>query len=142
MSNDSASLPPGWTEHVSESSDPGKTYYHHAETGETVWEKPTAASNDDAELSPGWTAHVSESSDHGKTYYHHAESGETVWEKPTAAQGDVETKTERATKDVVKGQCYKCESKDNLNLKTYKLTANGAQPVHFCSFKCFEGVEF
>jgi len=149
VSNDSASLPPGWTAHVSESSDPGKTYYHNAETGETVWEKPTAASSEEDPLPPGWTAHVSESSDPGKTYYHNAETGETVWEKPTAAsQGDSadlgkdSVETERATKDAVEGQCYKCGGRDNLNLKTYRLTANGAQPVHFCSFKCFEGIEF
>jgi hypothetical protein len=149
VSNDSASLPPGWTAHVSESSDPGKTYYHNAETGETVWEKPVAASSEEDPLPPGWTAHVSESSDPGKTYYHNAETGETVWEKPTAAsQGDSadlgkhSVETEGATKDAVEGQCYKCGGRDNLNLKTYRLTANGAQPVHFCSFKCFEGIEF
>jgi hypothetical protein len=133
----------------SSESEENKENYHNAETGETVWEKPVAASSEEDPLPPGWTAHVSESSDPGKTYYHNAETGETVWEKPTAAsQGDSadlgkhSVETEGATKDAVEGQCYKCGGRDNLNLKTYRLTANGAQPVHFCSFKCFEGIEF
>ena len=141
------SLPPGWTAHVSESSDPGKTYYFNESTGETAWEKPKSSlskteSGEGDSLPPGWTEHVSESSDPGKTYFHNAETGETVWEKPSTATLKTKTKTEGATKDVVEGQCYKCGNTQNLHLKTYKLNLNGAQPVHFCSFKCFEGIEF
>ena len=141
------SLPPGWTSHVSESSDPGKTYYFNESTGETAWEKPKSSlskteSGEGDSLPPGWTEHVSESSDPGKTYFHNAETGETVWEKPSTATLKTKTKTEGATKDVVEGQCYKCGNTQNLHLKTYKLNFNGAQPVHFCSFKCFEGIEF
>ena len=47
-----------------------------------------------------------------------------------------------ATQDVVPDECYNCKSKKNLKLKTYKLEKDKAIPVNFCSFKCFEGVEF
>jgi len=141
------SIPAGWEAHVSESSDPGKTYYHNAETGETVWEKPAdnksaATEQKDESIPAGWEAHVSESSDPGKTYYHNAETGETVWEKPPATVLEVKPEPDGLTKEVIEGQCYKCASTQNLPLKTYKLGSNGVTPVYFCSFKCFEGIEF
>jgi hypothetical protein len=101
------SLPDGWTEHVSTTSDPGKKYYFNEKTGETVWERPTNKSEEKAasptvsdtsqtkdenenenkdenndELAEGWTEHVSTSSDPGKKYYFNEKTGETVWEKP------------------------------------------------------------
>ena len=141
------SIPAGWEAHVSESSDPGKTYYHNTETGETMWEKPVdnksaATEKKDESIPAGWEAHVSESSDPGKTYYHNAETGETVWEKPPATVLEVKPEPDGLTKEVIEGQCYKCASTQNLPLKTYKLGSNGVTPVYFCSFKCFEGIEF
>ena len=150
-------LPPGWTAHVSENSRPGETYYYNSETDETRWEKPsgesTSASDEDkttstdGALPPGWTAHVSESSRPGETYYYNSETDETTWEKPSggsksASDEDKKSNAEKATKEVVAGRCYKCGSKENLNLLTYKLESEKAVPVEFCSMKCFEGIEF
>jgi hypothetical protein len=75
-----APLPPGWEMHVSQSSDPGKTYYFNPETGETVWERPTA---EEKPLPEGWTKHVSEKSDPGAVYYMNEKTGETRWTHPS-----------------------------------------------------------
>ena len=75
-----APLPPGWEMHVSQSSDPGKTYYFNPETGETVWERPTT---EEKPLPEGWTKHVSEKSDPGAVYYMNEKTGETRWTHPS-----------------------------------------------------------
>ena len=105
---------------------------------------------DSYELPPGWTAHVSENSRPGETYYYNEKTDETVWEKPSMPDSseNVDNSSSSpsspigATHAVVPNECYKCKSKKNLKLKTYKLEKDRAVPVHFCSFKCFEGVEF
>ena len=152
-------LPPGWTAHVSESSRPGETYYYNSETDETTWERPSGGggvstsaedktTSTDGALPSGWTAHVSESSRPGETYYYNSETDETKWEKPSGGStssssgDDKKSNAEKATKEVVAGRCYKCGSKENLNLLTYKLESEKAVPVEFCSIKCFEGIEF
>ena len=75
------SLPQGWEMHVSESSDPGKTYYFNPQTGETVWERPTTS--EEKALPEGWTKHVSEKSDPGAVYYMNEKTGETRWSHPS-----------------------------------------------------------
>jgi hypothetical protein len=101
-----------WTEHVSTSSDPGKTYYYNEKTGETVWEKP-----------PGFEVNVQS-------------------EQTPSDTSDTKNKFNAKDKQVVPGQCFNCGSTENLNLKTYKLESDKAVPVSFCCFKCFESVEF
>ena len=147
-------LPEGWTKHVSQNSDPGSVYYTNEKTGETQWTHPgkkeeesAPASVGEGGLAAGWTEHVSESSDPGKTYYFNESTGETVWEKPVSTSSSPQSsspgeETERAVKPVVEGKCYKCGNTQNLNLKTYKIEQDKAVPVHFCSFKCFESIEF
>ena len=62
----------GWEEVVDEQS--GKPYYHHRESGKTVWERPLAT------LAEGWTSVSDDQS--GATYYFHQDSGETSWNPP------------------------------------------------------------
>ena len=82
----SSALPAGWEAHHSEAH--GATYFHHAATATTVWQRPTS---DDAvgggapPLPVGWTAlHDSAS---GRAYYHHAASQRTLWEHPARSAG-------------------------------------------------------
>ena len=112
-------------------------------------DKKDGESDNKGELPPGWTAHVSENSRPGETYYYNENTDETVWEKPSMpddSSGNVDNSSSSspigATHAVVPNECYKCKSRKNLKLKTYKLEKDRAVPVHFCSFKCFEGVEF
>ena len=93
----SNALPEGWTEHVSETSDPGKKYYVHEKTGETTWDRPSnpQKAESSSALPEGWTEHVSETSDPGKKYYVHEKTGETTWDKPGAKKVD-ESSTDSA----------------------------------------------
>ena len=90
-------LPSGWSEHVSQSSDPGKKYYVNDGTGETTWDRPSPKPDhkegtpiDSAApplatptgLPSGWSEHVSQSSEPGKKYYVHEGTGETTWDRP------------------------------------------------------------
>ncbi len=98
-----APLPPGWEMHVSQSSDPGKTYYFNPETGETVWERPTT---EEKSLPEGWTKHVSEKSDPGAVYYMNEKTGETRWTHPSENEekkdddkGEESEKSEKSEED-------------------------------------------
>jgi len=77
-------LPEGWAEHPDPGS--GRTFYHHAASGTTSWEKPqpTPAAAVPAPaatgLPEGWAEHVDPGS--GRAFYCKAASGETSWEKP------------------------------------------------------------
>jgi hypothetical protein len=93
-----APLPQGWVQ--SEDSSSGEMYYHHTESGEVSWERPTMEStdtlghetseeitfepkdtDDDGELPEGWVESADPSS--GEVYYYHSESGDVSWERPT-----------------------------------------------------------
>jgi hypothetical protein len=73
----SSDLPAGWSAHAVEG-DASKTFYHHAESDETMWVHP----KHHVGLAPGWSAVAG---DDGYVFFHHAETGETAWEKPRGA---------------------------------------------------------
>ena len=94
-------LPHGWVK--CEDSSSGEVYYHHTESGEVSWERPTMESmdtlghetseeiafepnhtDDDGELSEGWVESTDPSS--GEVYYYHNESGDVSWERPTTGE--------------------------------------------------------
>ena len=71
-----------WKEHCDQ--DSGKFFYHHEESGETTWEKPSELTdNDAASTTQGnkWREHVSKSS--RMPFWHDEETGETTWDKPS-----------------------------------------------------------
>ena len=68
-------LPVGWQETREPSS--GQTYYVHAASGLTAWERPKR-------LQPGWEQTADES---GKPFFFNASTSETRWEAPEAAGG-------------------------------------------------------
>jgi serine/threonine protein kinase len=92
-------LPDGWEEFVDDSS--GRTYYHHAATQQTIWERPKAAKSGksvqfkanvveavveierkpEEPLPEGWEQF--EDTNTNRPYYYHAASGVTVWERPS-----------------------------------------------------------
>ena len=93
---DAGALPEGWAE--LHSSEHNASYYYHAMSSQTLWERPkrasaqkanakakAAASADvaDGALPEGWEA--LHSPEHGATYYHHAASSQTLWERPQSA---------------------------------------------------------
>ena len=85
-------LAEGWVEEVDATT--GKTYYYHAATNQTSWERPMEKPIEPAAppvsvpmeppspkaLPAGWVAEVDATT--GKTYYYHAERQETTWEFP------------------------------------------------------------
>lgn len=84
-----APLPEGWVESVDAAT--GKTYYSHAETGKSTWDKPLpperkalkrtmTMAQQEAALPEGWTEMTDPAS--GGLYYYHADKGLTTWEKP------------------------------------------------------------
>ncbi|SCU88666.1 LAME_0E00716g1_1 [Lachancea meyersii CBS 8951] len=69
----------GWNE----AHDPeGRTYYYHAETGETTWDKPSELYTElEQQLDKhGWKAGETEE---GQIYYYNQETGQSSWEVPT-----------------------------------------------------------
>lgn len=72
-----APLPTGWTQHADAAT--GKSYFHHAGSGQTTWERPAPLPE---ALPAGWQEHMDASS--GKPYYHNLMTGQTVWERPAA----------------------------------------------------------
>ena len=142
---DEAKTEEGETKKDESKTEEGETKKDEAKADSASPESSNTSS--DGALPPGWTAHVSENSRPGETYYYNSETDETTWEKPSggstsASNEDKKSNSEKATKEVVAGRCYKCGSKENLNLITYKLESDKAVLVEFCSIKCFEGVEF
>jgi hypothetical protein len=79
-------LLPGWIEQESE--DGSGTYYYHETSGDTSWERPSAAADGSSEgaagaagLPAGWSAVVT---DDGETYYYNETTEETSWDVPVA----------------------------------------------------------
>ena len=68
-------LPTGWQETREPGS--GQTYYVHAASGLTAWERPKR-------LQPGWEQSADES---GKPFFFNAATNETRWEAPEAVGG-------------------------------------------------------
>eukprot|EP00753_Platysulcus_tardus_P010891 PLAT3135.1.p1 GENE.PLAT3135.1~~PLAT3135.1.p1 ORF type:complete len:387 (-),score=129.93 PLAT3135.1:58-1173(-) len=66
-------LPAGWES----SEQDGRTFYFNRSTGETTWEKPSAAGS--SALPAGWES----SEQDGRTFYFNRSTGETTWEKPS-----------------------------------------------------------
>ncbi|CAE8588997.1 unnamed protein product [Polarella glacialis] len=92
-----AGLAAGWQEHFDAAA--GKSYYFHAATNKTQWEKPAAPALAAAPAAPaapkpaapapapaglpaGWEAHYDAAA--GKSFYFHAATNKTQWEKPAA----------------------------------------------------------
>ena len=75
-----APLPPGWDEHVDESS--GASYFHHKEDGVTTWQRPppTVA----PPLPDGWIEHVNTES--GLPYFHHETTSTSTYDRPTTEE--------------------------------------------------------
>lgn len=67
----------GWTTHRSPQ---GKTYYYHAATKRSVWEKPDALKTP-AERAPSsvWKAFPAPN---GRTYYYNSQTKQSVWQEP------------------------------------------------------------
>jgi hypothetical protein len=66
-------LPEGWTEHQDAE---GRTFYANVSTGESSWERPSAA----IPTTPDWTAHQDPE---GRTFYVNVSTGESSWTCPT-----------------------------------------------------------
>jgi len=165
-------LPEGWSEHVSQSSDPGKKYYVNESTGETTWDRPGGNKGEDKPSKPkepssaavpaGWTAHVSESSDPGRIYYVNDTTGETTWTKPTVMDNWVKKTSQNVQpgkeyyENTTTGntrwapplmpsnddECNQCKKKGKMPHTSFFIKNNRAQKVCFCSIECFEKTEF
>ena len=118
-------LPSGWKEATAAD---GRTYYFHAASGETSWERPVVAGSEDSgkstaalavkvkpvipsvpttagigKLPNGWRM---VSSPEGKPYYFNKKTGETLWERPAGYDEDDSADTlglEKATLSVKDG---------------------------------------
>jgi len=68
----------GWSVHRTED---GRTYYYHAATGTSSWERPSeaAGSGMPAATDDAWEVRQA---DDGRTYYYHAETKKTSWTVP------------------------------------------------------------
>ena len=163
-------LPSGWSEHVSQSSEPGKKYYVHEGTGETTWDRPGGDEPSSVKepiaienaAPAGWTAHTSQSSDPGKTYYVNDSTGETTWTKPTVIDKWVKKTSQQVQpgKDYYENtttgstrwapplmasnddECNRCKKKGKMPHTSFFVKNNRAQKCCFCSIECFEKTEF
>jgi len=162
-------LPEGWSEHISQSSDPGKKYYVNETTGETTWDRPGGNKGplkpkepSSAAVPAGWTAHVSESSDPGRIYYVNDTTGETTWTKPTVMDNWVKKTSQNVQpgkeyyENTTTGntrwapplmpsnddECNQCKKKGKMPHTSFFIKNNRAQKVCFCSIECFEKTEF
>ena len=118
-------LPSGWKEATAAD---GRTYYFHAASGETSWERPMVSGSEDSgkstaalavkvkpvipsvpttagigKLPNGWRM---VSSPEGKPYYFNKKTGETLWERPAGYEEDDSADTlglEKATLSVKDG---------------------------------------
>merc|ERR1719261_718974 len=74
-------LPHGWALLVDPAT--GQTYYHHAATGVSQWERPedlAAPQGEAAGLPAGWACHIDP--DSGCPYYRCAATGASQWDPP------------------------------------------------------------
>lgn len=87
-------LPEGWASAADPS---GHTYFYHALTGESSWERPAAQQNETQQhddqhekdnhhqqLPEGWFA-CAAGDGSGSVYYYNASTGESTWALPVAA---------------------------------------------------------
>ena len=68
----------GWTEHKAPD---GRTYFYHAASGQSTWEKPDGLKTK-AELLLSQCPWKEYTSDQGKVYFHNKVTNESVWTIP------------------------------------------------------------
>ena len=83
-----------WTEHKAPD---GRTYYYHAGTRQSSWEKPEELKSEAEKLLSEcpWKEYTSEN---GKVYYHNTATKESVWSIPKELK-ELKEKIEKETRD-------------------------------------------